>query len=119
MSSLSVVVFGAGRRGTAHTEAVADLESEAGVVGVSDIDASRAQELVNRSAPHAEATTDSLSLLSKFKPDVVYITTPPEFHLEQTIAALESGAHVVLEKPIALTNHEAEAIADAAKKHDR
>jgi predicted dehydrogenase len=119
MSSLNVVVFGAGRRGTAHTEAVGNLESDAQVLGVSDVDERRAQALVNESAPHARASSDSLSLLDEFKPDIVYITTPPEFHLEQTIAALESGAHVILEKPITLDIEGAESIVEAAKRHNR
>ncbi|MGN6564501.1 MAG: Gfo/Idh/MocA family oxidoreductase, partial [Thermomicrobiales bacterium] len=42
---LNVAVIGAGRRGHAHTEAVADLEDQARVVGIADIDQTRARQL--------------------------------------------------------------------------
>lgn len=50
---------------------------------------------------------------------LVYVTSPPPVHAEQTIAALEAGAHVVLEKPIALTMEEAFAIGAAAERTGR
>src|SRR5436309_1837012 len=53
------------------------------------------------------------------QPEVVYITTPPSLHKEQTFAALARGAHVVLEKPIALTVREAEEIGEAAARAGR
>lgn len=113
---LNVAVLGAGRRGTAHTEAVADLEAQARVVGIADIDEQRARSLASSSAPHAKIYTDAAALIEESRPDVVYITTPPPLHLEQTLAALQAGAHVVLEKPITLSVEEAEAIGEAADK---
>src|SRR5260370_16160345 len=53
------------------------------------------------------------------RPDLVYATSPPPLHAEQAIAALEAGAHVVLEKPIALTMPEAFAIGAAAQRMGR
>lgn len=116
---LRAVVLGAGRRGTAHAEAVADLESRAQVLGVADIDESRARAVVGSSAPHAIAADDPIALMDEIRPQIVYITTPPAAHLEQTIAALERGAHVVLEKPIALSVDEAEQIGEAAERTGR
>ena len=42
--------------------------------------------------------------------DVINICTPNGFHAEYAIKALEAQKHVVLEKPIALTKHDAEKI---------
>ena len=114
-----IAVIGAGRRGHTHTEACADLEGTAHVVGVADIDESRAQELVSASAPHAKAYTDALAMLREVEPEIVYITTPPPLHKEQALAAFAVGAHVVIEKPIALSVEEAEAIGEAADKAGR
>ncbi|SEP79526.1 Gfo/Idh/MocA family protein [Natrinema salaciae] len=46
--------------------------------------------------------------------DAVVITTPNKYHEEYTVAALERGCHVLLEKPLANTLESAERIADAA-----
>ncbi|MDN4477932.1 Gfo/Idh/MocA family oxidoreductase [Demequina sp. SYSU T00039-1] len=46
--------------------------------------------------------------------DVVHICTPNSTHAEFAIAALEAGKHVVCEKPLAVTVHEAESMATAA-----
>ncbi len=99
--TVRVAVIGAGRRGTAHTEAVADLEGVAQVVGVADTDEGRARALVGTSAPHGTAYTDAEAMLRATEPQIVYVTTPPPLHLEQTLAAFAVGANVVLEKPIA------------------
>lgn len=119
MAPLRVAVFGAGRRGTAHTEAIADLEARARVVGIADVDDARAASLAADGAPHAVAGADAMAMLDELTPDVVYVTTPPASHREQTVAALEAGAHVVLEKPIALTVEDAEAIGEAASRSGR
>ncbi|MDQ6601833.1 MAG: Gfo/Idh/MocA family oxidoreductase, partial [Chloroflexota bacterium] len=116
---LNVAVIGAGRRGLAHTEAVADLEQEARIVGIADVDEARARTLVGAHAPHATVYTDALTMLDAASPDVVYITTPPPLHRELALAALARGAHVVLEKPIALNIAEADQIGEAAVKAGR
>jgi myo-inositol 2-dehydrogenase/D-chiro-inositol 1-dehydrogenase len=116
---LKVAVVGAGRRGRAHTEAVADLEHQAQVVAVADIDESRTAALVASSAPYAKPFRDASDMLRKTDAEVVFITTPPPLHREQALAAIEAGAHVVLEKPIALNISDAEAIGEAAAKAGR
>jgi predicted dehydrogenase len=47
--------------------------------------------------------------------DAVVVAVPPRWHLELTLAALEAGKHVLVEKPIAVTADEAEQIAAAAR----
>jgi len=117
--TLRAAVIGAGRRGTAHTGAVADLENLAQVVGIADVDEARGQALVAQSAPYGKAYTDATTMLRETEPEVVYITTPPPLHREQALAAFAVGAHVVLEKPIALTNEDADIIGEAADKAGR
>ena len=48
--------------------------------------------------------------------DIVDIVTPGDSHAEIAIAALEAGKHVLVEKPLANTVEEAEAMADAAAR---
>ena len=52
------------------------------------------------------------------KSHLVIIASPPRFHAEQTIYALENGASVLCEKPMASTVAEAEAMLKAAEEND-
>lgn len=51
--------------------------------------------------------------------DFVVVAAPPFTHHEETIAALESGRHVLCEKPLAPTLDEAKAMLATAREHDR
>jgi predicted dehydrogenase len=48
--------------------------------------------------------------------DAVSVCTPNGLHAENTIAALEAGKHVIVEKPMAMNAREAQKMIDAAKK---
>jgi predicted dehydrogenase len=50
--------------------------------------------------------------------DAIWICTPPLAHREPALAALEANVHVYLEKPIARTPPDAQAIVDAADASD-
>jgi predicted dehydrogenase len=53
-------------------------------------------------------------LLTRSRPDLVYLCTPPGLHRDQALACLRSGAHVLVEKPPALSLREFDEIAAAA-----
>jgi phthalate 4,5-cis-dihydrodiol dehydrogenase len=48
--------------------------------------------------------------------DVVYVSTPHQFHAEHTRLAAARGRHLMVEKPMALTIAEAEAMIDACAR---
>jgi len=48
--------------------------------------------------------------------DAVYVATPHEYHASHTIAAAQAGKHVIVEKPMALSIDECEAMNAAARK---
>ncbi len=50
--------------------------------------------------------------------DAVSVCTPNFMHKEPTVAALEAGKHVMVEKPMAMSAAEAQAMVDAAEKSD-
>jgi predicted dehydrogenase len=67
-------------------------------------------------APGAKVYTDYKEMLAAGKLDVVHVCTPNSSHSEITVAALEAGAHVMCEKPMAKTAEQARAMVAAAKK---
>ncbi|NQU69771.1 MAG: Gfo/Idh/MocA family oxidoreductase [Rhodospirillales bacterium] len=50
--------------------------------------------------------------------DAVYIASPHEYHMEQVVAALEHGKHVLVEKPLALTLADCDRVIAAADSAD-
>ncbi|MDD2709153.1 MAG: Gfo/Idh/MocA family oxidoreductase [Verrucomicrobiae bacterium] len=48
--------------------------------------------------------------------NAVVIATPPKYHCEQGVACAGKGLHLLIEKPLTVTNHEAWEVVNAAKK---
>jgi predicted dehydrogenase len=62
---------------------------------------------------------DYRELLSREKPEIVIVATPDHWHPLITIAAVQQGAHVYVEKPISHTVMEGRAMVNAARKHGK
>lgn len=78
-------------------------------VAVCDVNLARAQAVAEEAKiPHA--FSDYQQLLSEVQPDIVVVATPNVFHAPMSIAALEAGAHVLCEKPLALTYEDGKAM---------
>jgi len=60
-------------------------------------------------------TDDWRETISKKELDLICITTPPKFHREMTLSAIENGKHVLCEKPMAMDAGEAREMTDAAR----
>lgn len=71
------------------------------VVGLADCNVELAREQASRySVPRA---FDNLSDLLELRPEVVHVLTPPDSHELLACQALAAGAHVYVEKPMALS----------------
>ncbi|XEC92889.1 Gfo/Idh/MocA family protein [Paenibacillus tarimensis] len=64
-----------------------------------------------------KAYTDYNELLLEAKPDAVSVCTPNATHAEISVAAANAGAHVLVEKPMAATDEEAQRMIEAAAKN--
>jgi predicted dehydrogenase len=85
------------------------------VVAVGSRALPRAQEFAARyGIPTAVGSYEELAQLPQV--DIVYVATPHPAHLEHAILSLESGKHVLVEKPIGLSAGQAREIAAAAER---
>jgi predicted dehydrogenase len=108
--------------GTGHVVEAIHLPALARVRNVTltggyDLSAQQRQtwERVTRTPGYASVD----ELFDRAKPDVVVVATPPDSHVEGCVRALEFGAHVICEKPIASSVLEADQIASAAASSER
>lgn len=88
------------------------------VVGLCDVDRVKAEKLAAK-FPVERVYTDWLRMLEAERPDVVSVCTPNALHEEQVIGALEHGAHVLCEKPLATSAEAAERMFAAARRAGR
>jgi predicted dehydrogenase len=82
--------------------------------------------LVNRSAPRLDGELGGYEILPAYEPalrelqpDLVAINTYSDTHADFAVMALEQGAHVFIEKPLATTVADAERVVAAAKANGR
>ena len=87
------------------------------VLALSSPNAETARSLAATFAVPA-ALTDWREALA-LKPDIAVVSSPPIAHEEQVIAALDAGAHVLVEKPFALNGATAARMRDAATRNGR
>jgi predicted dehydrogenase len=59
-------------------------------------------------------TADWRETIARDDVDLVCITTPPSFHREMALAAIENGKHILCEKPMAMNTEEAREMTEAA-----
>ena len=108
---VDVGIFGVGNIGTVHLQTVLACD-DVDRVTVADIVEEHRERALGLGA--ARAHEDYESLLETDEPDVVVVALPPFLHAEATIAAVESGCHVFVEKPFARDPDEAEEMLRAA-----
>jgi predicted dehydrogenase len=114
VSRLRVGVIGAGAWGKNHVRTVATL-ADAELAGVCDADP-KTREKLTRQYPAAHITGDVADLLGRV--DAVVIASPAATHARVARQCIEAGKPCLVEKPFALSTADAEAVAQAAAKHD-
>jgi predicted dehydrogenase len=112
---ITLAILGAGFMGGAHAVNFKAMGDRVRVKTVASRGAERARKVA--ASVGAEATSDLEAAIAEV--DAVDICLPTPLHREWTERALEGGKHVFLEKPIALTLEDADAIVRAAEASDR
>ena len=111
---LNIGVIGYGYWGPNLVRNFAEL-SEARVHTVADLNP-KVLEIVAKRYPAAKTTTDVQAMIRDPEIDAVAIATPVSTHFSLAMSALKAGKHVWLEKPMAETSLQAQALIDEAQK---
>lgn len=112
---LRVGVLGAGVMGTNHARVLSELP-HFDLVGVADPDADhrkRAETLVG-----CATFTETEALIGQSL-DAMVVAAPNAYHQSLGEQCFQAGLHVLMEKPLAPTIEEAEALIAAAERHGR
>ncbi len=120
---LKVAVVGAGDMGLRHAQGWQQLAVTTGgaiegeLVAIVDdaparLEVARDMFKLNSSALFSDYHT----AIAQVRPDVVSVCVPTAFHAEVGLTAIEYGAHVLIEKPLALTLEQADTVIEAAQK---
>ena len=113
---LNVGIVGLGRMGQRHAEQLALHTRGARLVAACSVDAG--EHTWARERLGVTALYDSYdALLRDPQVQAIAIATPTTLHPQQTIAALEAGKHVFVEKPLALDVVSCERVEAVARQH--
>lgn len=117
--TVRVGIIGCGLMGNTHAETLRLLPN-AEIGAACDLRIEAAESLVSDYAgPGAYTATDSAQLLADDSLDAVLICTWHDSHYPLAMAALASGKHIFIEKPLAFTVEECRAIKTAGQAAER
>lgn len=113
---LRAAVIGVGAMGQHHAR-VYDQLPNTELVGIADASIEVGKRIAN--LYHTTAYTDYYRMLTEARPDLVTVAVPTEYHHRVVRDALDIGCHVLVEKPIAATEGEAQDLIEHAKSAGR
>jgi predicted dehydrogenase len=113
MAKQRVLVVGLGNMGMSHALAYTRIPGYE-VVGLCTRNIGKVK--IPEALKSARTFTDFDTALKELKPDVVSINTLPDTHADFAIKAMEAGAHVFVEKPLADSVANAEKVVATARR---
>jgi len=114
LHALRAGVIGTGFIGPVHIEALKRLGVQ--VTAICGSTKSASATAGKWGIPEVYGDYDYRAMLASPNVDVIHITSPNKVHVEQSLAALAVGKHVVCEKPLGMTSKETAKVVAAVKK---
>jgi predicted dehydrogenase len=116
-----VALAGTGHRGsgTWGRQLFRDRNDRLELVGLADINSLRLAQAQRYIGTNAPAFTDVREMLAVTRPDTLIVTTRDDTHADMIVAALEAGADVITEKPMATTAEMCRRILEAERRTGR
>ena len=113
MKNYNFAILGCGVISKTHALAINEI-SNATLVGVADNNVEYARAFAQKNG--VKAYENYQELLADKSIDVVCICTPSGYHASNAIDALNAGKHVILEKPMSISNEWADKVIDTCEK---
>ena len=119
MNTVRVGIIGVGNIGTSHTHCIAEGKVEGmKLCALCDISSAR-KDALEKEFPDIPFFTDYKKMIESSLIDAVIVSTPHKFHTDIAKDALNSGLHVLVEKPVDITVAKAKQINAIAEKSDK
>ena len=109
-------IIGIGNMGSAHTNFISEL-TNAKLTAVCDINPKAFDRIKPEIREKIKCFTDVDTFLKEADIEAVIIAVPHYFHPDLAIKAMQSGKHIIVEKPIAVHKKEAERMIAEGAKH--
>ena len=113
---IKAAIIGTGNICPSHIKGYLNFPERCRIIALCDIYPEKAQARIDEFSLDARAYADYKEMLAKEKPDLVSICLPPYVHAEIAVAAMEAGANVVCEKPMAASLAECDRMIEAEKR---
>lgn len=110
---MKVGVLGVGHLGQHHARNYMEMDSTE-LIGIFDIDQKRAEEIAEKNSCNVFESAQKLIA----KVDALNIATPTTTHYKYAKQCLQSGKHVLIEKPICSELSQAKELVEIARSHN-
>ncbi len=112
--NMKIGIIGCGVISNTYIRDIKRLYRDLDIVAVSDVNIDAAKECAEKYGIETACSVEEL--LKEPEIELVVNLTPPAFHTEINLLALEAGKHVFCEKPLALKLDDAKKVLDLADK---
>jgi predicted dehydrogenase len=123
MDKVRIGIIGCGGMSRHHGRVLTQQIPEAEIAAICDTQpgniARFQREILDPAKISPPTFSDHLDMLAKVELDGVIIVTPHVHHFDQTIAALDAGCHVLLEKPMVTGVEDARQLIDYSQQKQR
>ncbi len=116
---IRIAIIGTGAVAEIHIQAFKAFQDRCEVRALADLYPEKAEKLAGKHGISAVVCKDFREVVARDDIDLVSVCLPPSVHAEAAIAALEMGKHAIVEKPMASSLEECDAMIQAAEKNGR
>jgi UDP-N-acetyl-2-amino-2-deoxyglucuronate dehydrogenase len=116
MKKLKSAIIGCGKMAQVHAQALKNIE-ETELVAVQSRNTEKAAATAARFG--VKAYSDIAEMIQREQVQVVVICTPHPAHRQAAVIAMQNGAHVLTEKPLAVSLEDCDAMMEAATTHNK